>query len=128
MSLMRWVSRVIVLVGIIAGALGTALAPRTARSAEALLMFQTAGCGWCTRWDAEIGAVYDKTAEGRRAPLRRLDIDAPLPPDLAFAHRPHFTPTFVLMRDGVEVGRIEGYPGEQFFWPMLARLLARPVP
>ena len=27
-----------------------------------------------------------------------------------------YTPTFVLAEDGKEVGRIEGYPGDEFFW------------
>ena len=39
--------------------------------------------------------------------------------------RPSFTPTFVLVEDGKEIGRIEGYPGEDFFWPMLGALLDR---
>ena len=34
-----------------------------------------------------------------------------------------FTPTFVLVDDGREIGRIEGYPGEDFFWGLLERLL-----
>jgi hypothetical protein len=36
-----------------------------------------------------------------------------------------FTPTFVLVEDGTEAGRIEGYPGEDFFWPLLAKLIAQ---
>jgi hypothetical protein len=27
--------------------------------------------------------------------------------------------------DGVEAGRIEGYPGEDFFWPLLADMIAK---
>jgi hypothetical protein len=34
-----------------------------------------------------------------------------------------FTPTFVLINNGQEQARIEGYPGEDFFWPLLTRLL-----
>jgi hypothetical protein len=34
-----------------------------------------------------------------------------------------FTPTFVLVADGREVGRITGYPGEDFFWGLLQRLI-----
>jgi len=36
-----------------------------------------------------------------------------------------FTPTFVLMGDGVEVGRMEGYAGEDFFWGLLGRMLSQ---
>ena len=34
-----------------------------------------------------------------------------------------YTPTFVLVEDGQEKARIEGYPGEFFFWPRLENLL-----
>jgi len=89
-----------------------------------LVMVEQPGCVWCARWDAEVGDAYALTAEGRTAPLQRLELHAPLPRDLNFARPPVFTPTFVLFHDGAEIGRIEGYPGEDFFWPLLARLIA----
>lgn len=88
-----------------------------------LLMFQQEGCPWCARWNAEIAPAYPKTTEGQTAPLERLDIHAPLPAGLVLKRRPQVTPTFVLVEDGREVGRIEGYPGEDFFWGLLDQLL-----
>jgi len=90
-------------------------------SAE-LIMIDQPGCHWCEKWDAEIGPIYPNTDEGKRAPLRRADIRN-LPDDVTFASRPVFTPTFILVNDGQELGRIEGYPGEDFFWPMILQLL-----
>ena len=98
-----------------------------ALSAE-LLMFEEKWCTWCERWNAEVGDVYDKTEEGRRAPLRRIDMHGEFPKDIQLASRPQFTPTFVLVEDGRELGRIEGYPGEDFFWGLLNRLLTRLPP
>ena len=57
------------------------------------------------------------------APLRRIDIHQPTPDDLTFASDPHFTPTFILVSDGVELSRIEGYPGEDFFWGLLGVMI-----
>lgn len=94
-------------------------------SAMELLMFEQAGCVYCARWDAEIAPAYPKTAEGQAAPLRRLNLRAPLPPDLKLDRPVSFTPTFVLVVDGRETGRIEGYPGDEFFWGLLAELTAR---
>jgi len=94
-------------------------------SAAELVMFEEPGCAWCATWTEEVGVVYDKTAEGRRAPLRRVDMTEPLPVDLQAVDAIVFSPTFVLVERGVEVGRITGYPGEHFFWPMLQDLLAR---
>lgn len=91
-------------------------------AAAELVMVEEPGCVWCARWNAEIGPAYPKTTEGRFAPLRRVDI-RDLPPDLTVARRVRFTPTFLLVENGQELARLEGYPGDQFFWPLLAGLL-----
>ncbi|NUB45747.1 thioredoxin family protein [Fertoebacter nigrum] len=97
-----------------------------AARAEALqlLMFEQPGCIYCARWNEEVAPQYPLTTEGKAAPLRRLQLRDPLPEDVAVASKPVFTPTFVLLEDGVETGRIEGYPGADFFWPLLAELIA----
>ena len=96
----------------------------TPASAElSLLMFDQPGCIYCERWEAEIGISYHKTEEGQAAPLTRVDLRDPLPDGVSIERRATFTPTFVLLDDGAEVGRIEGYPGDEFFWPLLARLI-----
>jgi len=98
------------------------LAP--ANAAE-LIMFEQQGCSWCEQWDEDIGVVYFKTTEGKRAPLRRVDIHGKIPDDLKEIRSGRFTPTFVLVEDGKEVGRIRGYPGESFFWGLLNQMLAK---
>ena len=103
------------------------LAGQAAPAAE-LLMFEEKWCTWCERWNAEVGDVYARTEEGRRAPLRRVDMHGEFPKDIRLSSRPQFTPTFVLVEDGREVGRIEGYPGEDFFWGLLNRLLTKLPP
>lgn len=89
----------------------------------ALLMAERAGCVWCDRWNAEIAPIYPKTPEGQAAPLRRVDITQPLPEDISLDRPIVFTPTFVLLENGVETGRLEGYPGEDFFWGLLSQML-----
>lgn len=119
-----------------AGLLAASLAPAAAEAppgrdarASALLLFHQPACPWCARWEQEIGVAYPHTAAGRRAPLRRVDMSRPLPDDLAGlgdALEPvRFSPTFVLLHGAQEIGRIVGYPGEHFFWPLLEELLAR---
>ena len=36
-----------------------------------------------------------------------------------------FTPTFILLQNRHEVGRITGYPGEGHFWALLDELLQK---
>jgi len=87
-----------------------------------LVMVEQPGCSHCADRNAEIAHIYPKTDAGQRAPLRRVDL-RDLPEDIAFTSDPVFTPTFVLVEDGRELGRIEGYAGDEFFWFLLDRLL-----
>lgn len=91
----------------------------------ALIMFDDKGCPWCRRWRADIGAAYPNSPEGKRAPLRVVDIGAPRPAGIAFAGPIRGTPTFVLVENGREVGRIFGYPGPDFWWGMLAEQMKK---
>lgn len=104
------------------------LAAVPAQAALRLIMFEQGGCPWCARWNTDIAPIYPKTTEGAEAPLTRMDIHAPLPADMKLTRAPQFTPTFVLLQDGTEIGRIEGYPGQDFFWGLLDGLLAKAPP
>lgn len=106
----------------------TALAlPATAVELQ-LLMIEQPGCGHCIKWDNEIAPAYPKTAEGKAAPLRRHQLQDPTPKEIRLTSKPVFTPTFILLADNIETGRIQGYPGEDFFWPLLSRLITQAQP
>jgi hypothetical protein len=90
-----------------------------------LVMFEEPGCPWCRRWHQEVGPGYPHTAEGRRAPLVSIDGTRQAPPGVTLAAPIGLVPTFVLVDGGREVGRITGYPGAEFFWPMLGELMQR---
>ncbi|MEJ8474571.1 transcriptional regulator [Roseibium algae] len=110
-----------IFVGLLAGlALVFSFGPS---SAAELLMLEQPGCVWCKRWNEEIGVIYSKTEEGRQAPLRRVDITEAWPSDLENVRRERMTPTFILIDEGQEVARLRGYPGDNFFWPMLSDML-----
>lgn len=92
--------------------------------AAELVMYTRNGCPFCVRFEREVAPVYARTREGRAAPLRRIELPAGgvrgeglLEPVIA-------TPTFVLMEDGQEVGRITGYLNDDMFWGLLGRLVA----
>ena len=105
-------------------ALTAALLTWSAAGAAELVMFERAGCPYCAQFDREIGPIYHKTDEGEAAPLRRVDIRAPIPPDLGSVTVERITPVFVLVDHGREIGRIRGYPGEDNFWGLLAGMIA----
>jgi len=104
-------------------AIAFVVAATSATAEAALLMAEEPGCVYCAQWNEQIGPIYGKTGEGAAAPLRRVDITGPLPDDITLTRSINFTPTFVLLIDGTEAMRIEGYPGEDFFWGLVGMML-----
>jgi hypothetical protein len=92
-------------------------------AAAELVYVREAGCPYCRMWDERIAPIYGKTAEGAAAPLRTIEKRSAELAAIKLARPVRYTPTFVLTADNVEIGRIEGYPGEEFFFARLARLL-----
>lgn len=95
-----------------------------AHSAE-LLMFESDICPFCDKWNDDLSEVYPITAEGKRAPLRRVDNDVAWPDDIGNVRPIRYTPTFVLVEDDEEVGRVTGYNSEDFFWGLLGELIEK---
>ena len=94
-------------------------------SAAELVMYRRAGCPWCLAWEREIGPIYGKTDIGRRVPLRVIDLDQPGRREIFLSSPIRYTPTFVLVAENREIARLEGYPGEDFFWANLDRIFKR---
>jgi len=88
-----------------------------------LVMYRRAGCPYCQAWDREIGPVYPKTDIGKSLPLRQVHLDRGKDNSVELKSPVRYTPTFVLVENGKEKARIEGYPGEFFFWGVLEKLL-----
>lgn len=87
-----------------------------------LLLVEDRGCPYCARWDRDVGPAYARSPEGRFAPLVRRFRGSP---DVGFLDGVVFSPTFVVLKEGKEVGRITGYSGPDFFWSELTPLLAK---
>jgi len=97
--------------------------PFPALAAE-LVMYTRDGCPFCRRFEREIAPIYPKTNEGKLAPLHRVELRAGGFNDASLKEPVVATPTFVLMDDGREVGRITGYLNEDMFWGLLGSLVA----
>ncbi|MDK9695528.1 MAG: thioredoxin family protein [Siculibacillus sp.] len=111
---------------ILLAGLAAFLAPGAGAVAAAeLIVIEKAGCPFCVRFEKEVGRLYDRTDEGKRAPLRRVDNEKAFPDDLRFVTPERITPTFVLVDGGREIARLRGYPGEDFFYAALGTMLAK---
>lgn len=108
---------------LLAGLASTAALPCAAASSTGLdlIMVDEPGCVYCRKWDVEIGRSYGRTAQGRFAPLVRVRRKAR---ELANLNPVIYTPTFILVRRGEELGRITGYPGAEYFYSELDILLS----
>ncbi|HAO42221.1 MAG TPA: thioredoxin family protein [Afipia sp.] len=95
-----------------------------AQAAE-LVMFEQAGCVYCQRWERDVGALYEKTDEAKALPLRRVDIQQQKMSGIALASPVRFTPTFIVVDNGREIGRITGYSNDNAFWGLLDALAAK---
>lgn len=114
-------SRRLLLLGTLGAVTGL---PATAQPRpDALVMFRRVGCPWCHAWDEEIGPIYPKTEIGSQLPLREVDIDQQGDGGIELVRPVRYTPTFILVADTTEVGRIEGYPGDEFFWVRLEQIV-----
>jgi hypothetical protein len=112
------------LLKIIALSVALVLGATATMAGTELVMVEERGCIWCARWNAEVGPIYPASTEGVYAPLRRIDLRGERPEDLTFKAPLRITPTFVLIDEGAEVARLEGYPGEDFFWGLLNKMLS----
>jgi thioredoxin-related protein len=101
------------------------LLPASALPGTELLVIEQQDCPYCEKFDREIAEAYPKTTEGKKAPLRRLDLHQAWPKDLSNIRIERFTPTFVLVHEGQEVDRIRGYPGDIYFWFLLNEMLVQ---
>ena len=93
-----------------------------AEAAE-LLMFEQKACPFCAAFNREIAPDYLRSRAGGIAPLRHVDIYESRTGGIDGLEPAVFTPTFVLVDKGREVGRLLGYPGRRFFYPEIRMLL-----
>jgi len=91
--------------------------------AAELVLFEFDGCLWCEQWKSDVGSYYHDTAEGQTAPLRVVDLFDKRPPHLRRIRPVRATPTFVLVDEGRELGRITGYTGPREFWIDFGKML-----
>ena len=82
-----------------------------------LLYFYSDTCAYCKAWENEIANIYLKTEFEDEFQLSFIDFFFNV--DLekyGISKIVKVTPTFIFVKDKTEVGRIEGYNGQELFW------------
>lgn len=97
----------------------------TPKTKTYMIMYEQESCTYCEIWNEQIGKLYGKTNIGKAVPLRRVDIHKTIPADIKHIRKEYFTPSFVVVHENKEIGRIRGYPSEDFFWGLLEQIVKK---
>ena len=82
-----------------------------------LLYFYSDTCAYCKAWENEIANIYLKTEFEDQFKLSFIDFSSNADFEkYGISKIVKVTPTFIFLEDKTEVGRIEGYNGQEFFW------------
>ena len=92
------------------------LASAGARAMD-LVAFESPSCGTCKLFKREVLPVYAASPAGKVFPLWVAEMGAKLP--FRLKEPVTFTPTFVWVDNGVEVGRFAGYFGKEKFFSVV---------
>ena len=89
---------------------------RPAAAESRLLMVTSDHCHFCQAWEKDIGEVYDQSPYALDLPLTRVKIGSAMPHGVALLAPVIGTPTFIVLRDGLEIDRQRGYHDAEIFW------------
>ena len=82
-----------------------------------LLYFYSDTCAYCKAWENEIANIYLKTEFEDQFKLSFIDFSSNADFEkYGISKIVKVTPTFIFLEDKTEVGRIEGYNGQELFW------------
>lgn len=105
-----------------------------AEAGQRLIMFYSAHCGYCVKWDKDIGQKgYAESDVGKVMPLTIVDMDIDPEPwirEMMEHGQINFingTPTFVVYDDilNQELTRLVGYSGKEHFFTSLRGIMQR---
>lgn len=98
-------------------------AGETGHTGIELIAFEAPGCRYCPIFRRDVAPSYAISRAGKAAPLRFVDLNDPAASHFKLARPVTMVPTLVLVRDGVEIGRIAGYVGRENMHHILATML-----
>ena len=82
-----------------------------------LLYFYSDTCAYCKAWENEIANIYPKTEFEDEFKLSFINFFSNVELEkYGISKTVKVTPTFIFVKDKTEVGRIEGYNGQELFW------------
>lgn len=90
-----------------------------------LIAFEAPGCIYCPVFRRDVAPSYAVSRVGKAAPLRFVDVNDAAVESVKLSSPVTVLPTLVIVRHGVEIGRIPGYVGRENTHRLLNALLPR---
>ena len=87
-----------------------------AKENSLMLMITDKNCLYCIIWEKQIGKIYPKTDIAKKFPLQRIEVKNFINYKKYDLKKTNITPTFILIKNTKEEGRIEGYTNPEMFW------------
>jgi thioredoxin-like negative regulator of GroEL len=84
-----------------------------------VVVFEIGGCKYCEAFRGNLGARYLASTTNRAAPMRFVDVGKLDPQAFQLRADINTVPTIVLLQDGREVDRVEGYPLPELLFGMV---------
>ena len=107
--LSRWVGYVAM--AMMGAFLAQAVTKETTKKLEEkfeLIMFKTSICNHCAVFDHDVATLYNKHSLAKQAPLVNVNLDDAGTGKYHLTRPLEVVPTFVIMKNGKEVGRLSG--------------------
>ena len=98
---------------------------QTAAADSRLIMVTSDYCPSCQAWELDVGKVYDKSPYATTLPLTRVEIGSKMPGSVTFQKPVVGTPSFLIIHNGQEIGRQNGYFDAEMFWWWLSEYAAK---
>jgi thioredoxin-related protein len=90
-----------------------------------IVVIEVGGCKYCPLLRQDVADGYARSPRAREVPIRFVDVTAQGADRLKLKAPIATVPTAVLLRNHVEIGRIEGYVSPEDFTRLLTDLLRR---
>lgn len=89
-----------------------------------LLVMEAEGCIYCTIFRRDVLPSYQVSERGKELPVRFIDVNDVDKAGITLQSPIDILPTFVVVKDNRELGRIPGYMGPEDFFHSINYLLS----
>ena len=89
-----------------------------------LIVVEAPGCTFCTVFRRDVLPSYQASERARSLPVRFIDVNDLAVAQLGLDSPINIVPTFVVIKNNKEIGRIPGYVGPENFYHTINYLLS----